>query len=366
MYTESHHNSHRLIDLKERVKELGGGSCLENVPDEFLGITKLENLILSLEEQAENKLHVESLPSHYFLELTNICNLRCPLCPTGSRQSSRPKGKMNTTLFKGIVDQCSDVMLKVFVQNWGESTLHGDIVELIRYCSSKGIFVRLSTNLSLKYDGAFLERLMCSGLAQIHCDVDGITQEVYEKYRQKGKLDQVLVNLKRLVSLKNERQLKVPEIEAALIVSRINEHQVEDFKFMMREMGVDRITVDRLQVNPNTGLDWLPDNKGLRYNNYLRENDAAKRCARLWDSLCVCWDGSVSACCVVDDPVADFANIRGKTVSEVWNNSVFQSARSVFGPSPQEKPHTICHICCNKLWSKNLSRVGDSFGIRLS
>ena len=42
-------------------------------------------------------------PSQLFIEPTNICNAKCPLCPTGSGKLKRKKGMMGFNTFKKIL-----------------------------------------------------------------------------------------------------------------------------------------------------------------------------------------------------------------------------------------------------------------------
>ena len=44
------------------------------------------------------------LPYTIMIEPTNLCNLQCPLCPTGARTLKRPLGQMEIDTFKKIVD----------------------------------------------------------------------------------------------------------------------------------------------------------------------------------------------------------------------------------------------------------------------
>ena len=58
-------------------------------------------------------------PVHLKLELTNYCNLSCPMCPHQSMQ--RPVGYMSPTLFRRIIDQAVPELEFAYVHHLGES-----------------------------------------------------------------------------------------------------------------------------------------------------------------------------------------------------------------------------------------------------
>ena len=80
---------------------------------------------------------------------------------------------------------------------------------MIRYAVDSGVFVRLSTNLSIKYPVGYLEQFIKSGLGRLIVDIDGTTQDVYEKYRQNGNLNTVLKNLDDAIKIKKQNKTQI-------------------------------------------------------------------------------------------------------------------------------------------------------------
>ena len=81
---------------------------------------------------------------------------------------------------------------------------------MLKYAKSKGIWSRISSNLSLEFKDGYLEDLVKSGLSLLHIDVDGLDQEVYAKYRKKGNLSVVINNLKKIIEIKKTHNLNEP------------------------------------------------------------------------------------------------------------------------------------------------------------
>ena len=132
------------------------GFHLYDVPNDFRTESKVENYKLSLKEEKQQKLILTSKPYHIDLEPTNICNLRCPLCSTGVDVETRKKGTLTFEKFKHLIDQSKDTILHLSLQNWGEATLVKDLPKMIKYASENGVYTRLSTNFSIKYNDSSL------------------------------------------------------------------------------------------------------------------------------------------------------------------------------------------------------------------
>ena len=233
------------------------GFHLYDVPSDFRTESKVQNYKLSLKEEKQQKLILESKPYHIDIEPTNICNLKCPLCSTGIDAKTRKKGTLTFEKFKHLIDESKDTILQLSLQNWGEPTLVTDLPKMIRYAVDSGVFVRLSTNLSIKYPVGYLEQFIKSGLGRLIVDIDGTTQDVYEKYRQNGNLNTVLKNLEDAIKIKKQNKLQYPIIQARMLVMKHNEHQIDEFKELVRKLRVDEIELGNIQLNPNTASTTL-------------------------------------------------------------------------------------------------------------
>jgi len=350
----------------QQINKVGDNKYIDHISNQFITERKLENFLLAREEERSKATLLKSKPYHLVIEPTNTCNLGCPLCPTGLGEQTRAKGKMKINQFTKLIDEIYETTLEIYFQNWGESTLLAELPNMIEYTSSRGIWTNLSTNFSREYKKGYLKKLMGSGLALLHVDLDGVTQEVYEKYRMKGNLALVLKNIKKSVELKKQLGKEFPYIEVVMLAMRHNEHQFDEFEKLALDLGVDGYSIDKIQVDPNSNSSqhWLPENKEYIYPTYkgLKRNT---QCHWPWSGMVINWDGNVAPCCIVDDPKADFGNVSEHGIMGVWNNDFYVSSRAEFGDKRQIKKQTICNICKNETHSSDLQRVGDTFAITL-
>jgi len=339
---------------------------LYDIPEEFRTQKKYENFILAKQEERTQELILKSKPYHVEIEPTNICNLQCPLCSTGIQAKTRTKGIMTFENFKNLIDDIKDTTLQLALQNWGEPTLVKVIPKMIRYAADAGIFTHMSSNFSTKMSEDYLEDLITSGLGRLVTDVDGTTQEVYEQYRQGGSLQLVLDNIKKAVALKKQHNLKFPIIQAKMLVTKKNEHQIEEFKKLAKGLEVDEIEVGNIQLDPKSASEeWLPENDKYVYSTY-RGEERTTQCHWPWSGIVINWEGGVAPCSIVDDPGSDFGNVLNDGIWNVWNNEFYASARSTWTKGAKRNKTTICNICQNNTHNIRLLRVGRSFSLTMN
>ena len=68
---------------------------------------KLGNLVRVEWENLRKKEHVSGLPYITVLDPTNVCNLKCPICPTTREELLQPSGRIAVEKFGDLIDQVS-------------------------------------------------------------------------------------------------------------------------------------------------------------------------------------------------------------------------------------------------------------------
>jgi len=296
---------------------------------------------------------VWGMPYRYTIDPLNICNLHCPLCPTGLGILGREKGKMSLDNFKALIDQIASYAYIVEMYNWGEPFLHGDIFDMIHYAHSRKMAVRLSTNLN-RFNQEMAIETIKSGLDAINISVDGVTQETYERYRRGGKLSKVIDNIKTLVEEKENAKSHTPFITLRMLVNRYNEHEISRMRELAKILKVDAFSIGTTFVDTTNGdqvKEWLPLSEA--YSSYDYSSDQPENvwhCADLWESVTINWDGGLAPCCWLHQKGHDFENAFDHPIKIIWNGDAYQSSRRVFAfRGPKEGTiSTICTRCKGK------------------
>ena len=81
--------------------------------------------------RANSKAGMWGLPFSMSIEPTTSCNLRCPECPSGLREFTRPTGMLDTSLFRNIIDQVQEHLVYLLLYFQGEPYLHKQFFELV-------------------------------------------------------------------------------------------------------------------------------------------------------------------------------------------------------------------------------------------
>lgn len=301
---------------------------------------------------------LKSSPYILYIDPINICNLRCPLCPTG--QGIMPsQGKMPFETFVRIFDQFKAYNIyRVYLYNWGEPLLHPDIYHMIRYVSSRGVMTIMSTNLNAPINAESAAEMVESHLAYLNISMDGFTQSTYEKYRVRGNLDRVMANLRLLVETKRRLQSNLPCLAVQSIAFSHNEHELQQVREFAQQIGVDRFHIEPAILDMSTvatqgATQSLDANKGWmshqqEHRRYVEDKWRynPKACHFLWNTAVFRWDGEVFPCCVVYRDEDSFGNIKQEPFAKIWNGPKYRSARSLFGNSPSvDKAPTCCDLC---------------------
>ncbi len=289
-------------------------------------------------------------PVSISFEPTTSCNLRCPECPSGLRQFTRPTGMLQKNFFRDTIDDIYKELLYLIFYFQGEPYLNPDFLEMVKYASSKGIYTATSTNAHYLNDEA-AKRTVQSGLDRLIISIDGTTQDVYQQYRIGGNIDKVLEGAKNIVKWKKELKSKTPFIFFQFLVVKPNEHQIEDIKRLAKEVGVDEVRFKTAQVyeyetDPNNlipSLDKFSRYKKNTDGTYAAKNKLANRCWKLQHANVITWDGLVVPCCFDKDATHQLGNLKTQSFKQIWHNDNYKQFRNELIKS--RKNIDICANC---------------------
>jgi MoaA/NifB/PqqE/SkfB family radical SAM enzyme len=137
-----------------------------------------------------------SYKSMVLIEPTSVCNLACPLCPTGTKTLERANKFIPMDIFDRIVELTAPVAEGFILNLFGEPTFHPRFSEILAKTSHLPTW--LSTNLS--YGKQAVQELKRWPHLRVICSVDTLDPKQYEEYRVGGSYDTVLSNLAELAS----------------------------------------------------------------------------------------------------------------------------------------------------------------------
>lgn len=297
-------------------------------------------------------------PISISIEPTTSCNLRCPECPSGLRQFTRPTGMLKEDFFRKTIDELGEELMYLIFYFQGEPYLNPQFLEMVNYASKKKIYTATSTNAHY-LNGENAKKTVLSGLDRLIISIDGTTQETYSSYRIGGNLEKVLEGAKNIVKWKKELKSKTPHIIFQFLVVKPNEHQIEDVKKLGKEIGVDEVRFKTAQVydyenDPNQLIPTIE-----KYSRYQKtkngeskiKNEMLNHCWKLWHACVITWDGLVVPCCFDKDATHQLGDLKQKSFREIWFNGQYHNFRSAVLRSRSEID--ICKNCTEgtKVWA---------------
>jgi len=282
-----------------------------------------------------------------------VCNLRCPLCPTG-RRVGKNCHELTLDDVRFLLSRVGDFRY-VSLFGWGETFLNRDAFEIISLLKSKGKGVDVDSNLCIRKE-EILEQIETCEIDLLSVSLDGVDQESYEQYRHGGSFDVVFENLKRMKSAP-----KGPKrIEWQYLVSKKNVEHVDEAKELARELGVDirffdiGMYLDIFYANsPELEREWRTDEQIERMRTFAKPGEV---CHYMYNDPFIDPDGRVYPCCnaarapkvLLDQGYENvFGDLQKNTLGEIWNNDHYQMMRCLFAGRQYDgsgvKP--ICLMC---------------------
>lgn len=128
------------------------------------------------------------------------------------QRKSYKKGFVTFDAVKRIIDEgVSNNLYGVKFNIRGEPLLHPEIHEFVKYAKQRGLIdVYFNSNAMLLTDD-IARKLIDAGLDRLSISFEGITKDVYEKYRVGAKYETVLSNIEKIQSLKKNLELSIPK-----------------------------------------------------------------------------------------------------------------------------------------------------------
>lgn len=300
-----------------------------------------------------------SLPNHIQIDITNICNSHCQLCPSGLKYK-HPKGSISLSQFKSIVDSVKHCARVIGLFSWGEPFLHKDLPEMVEYLRRYCIITKLSTNIH-KYDENIYKRVFNTGMLDLAFSLHGLSQKTYEAYRPGMSYETNLKNMEKIIALREKLNSKDVHFELAFVVTKFNEHEVPELDDFCRQYKIDTLIVFSASLNmrfllynkdfsqrkePNEVTikrirshieKWQPRNNKYKrpldeiiFNNplLLKKSPVLTSCLDPWQIMYINYAGEVSPCCGSYNYETDsMGNVFKDNIESIWNNKKYQSAR---------------------------------------
>lgn len=257
-------------------------------------------------EENPKKLDPGDFPLHLDIEVTSLCNLRCPFCATTYSRNAIKNGFIKWVTVKKILDEAADNGLYACKFNFrGEPLLHKDLGKFIKYAKKKGIIdVFFNTNGTLLTERA-AKMLIDSGLDRLTVSFEGFDKKTYENSRVGANFEKVVANVERLRRIRERSGSGKPKIRVQAVLAPAIEKNIDKFISFWK----DRVD----QVSYNEMLDNVPGKIKTVRSPWI--------CPFPYQRMTIMWDGSITFCYNDNYGKLIVGNVKKMSLKEAWKSS---------------------------------------------
>lgn len=296
-------------------------------------------------------------PTRLWIEPTNVCNLKCRLCPNKDIPKEQ-KGFMNFELYKEIIDQSCDYLHDIYLFHRGESLLHPKIIDMIKYANSKNIKTVLHTNATVLNEELSKE-LIDAKLDFISFSFDGYDKEMYESNKPPAKYEKTLFKITELLKLKKEIGANVPYTRIQ-VIEYTNGYDKEKLKEQKKTFlkNFENLLLDEFVIR-------IPHNWGGSIPILENVEELKKMgfkyvpCPFLWYSLTIFYDGKVVPCPQDWFGKISIGDVRENSLVDIFNSDKIMNLRETISNGDIENM-SPCNSC-DRVWRKTFLGVPTDY-----
>lgn len=309
---------------------------------------KFDRKYLKKVNKALNLVGITPMPKRvptYFIELTNKCNLKCPMCPR-SDTAERGLGRMDFELFKYVIDEIKGHGGATFIglNRFGESLLYDKFVEATVYAKKQ----LPDTHLGVVSNATLLTKEMThsiideSALDKIAFSLDSLDPEEYASGRVGATLEKVLENIDYFTEYKKKKGSKINTFMNTVL---IHEH-FDELKAIYERFGKDYKINFKPVAHYGVSQNW---DKIKFYKQYNQTP-----CIQPWQRMNIFYNGDVNICCGDVEGELIVGNIKEQSIREIWHSERVQEIRKKHMALDFDDLH-VCLACSgiNADWYKD-------------
>ncbi|MDD2964267.1 MAG: SPASM domain-containing protein [Bacteroidales bacterium] len=274
----------------------------------YITLSKVMNLLRSLFFWFFNIETINSYPVFLRIEISRMCHVNCLYCSEPKENRFYPFEKYST-----LINLLKKYIVVIQLYEIGEPLENREIIKYIEFANRNRIGTIISSNLSIQREDFFWKDLVLSGLDKMIVAIDGITSNVYKKYRRNGDLNLVMSNLKKILYYKRIHNSKI-KIEWQMIDFIWNKSEQVLAKQLSFQLGCDEFRI-------------IPNSYGKsNWSNtpHLR----TKNCIFPYITFIVNVKNIIRPCPIIYNKDVSLGNLNKENFNEIWNGDEIKKIRS--------------------------------------
>lgn len=277
-----------------------------------------------------------------YIEISNICNLKCSFCPTSKRKAK----SLSKEEFKIILEKIRPFTKYIYLHVKGEPLFHKDIIEFLKISKELGFFVNITTNGTLisRYskllNGDLAPRQINFSLHSFDGNLDSINNDNYLKNiinftKESLKNNKTYISLRLWNFNQNDKESSQQKGNREILKVIENEFSL-DFKIAdILTPGKGLKIADKLFINSDLEFKW-PDIK----DNYENEDGF---CYGLRNQIAILSNGIVVPCCLDGEGIINLGNVLEEDFKDILEK---ERTKDIYnGFSNNKAVEKLCKKC---------------------
>ena len=270
-----------------------------------------------------------------YIEITNVCNLKCSFCP----QTLRKSKTMSLEDFEKVLIQIKPFTDYIYLHVKGEPLIHSDLGEILDMCEKYNLFVNITTNGTLinKIKDKILNK---PALRQINFSLHSF--DVNDIYITKKEYITNIINYIN-ESINTIFSLRLWNLDN----NNINDKNKEILRIIENEFSLN-YHIEDVEINKN-GIKlrdkvYLNQDKEFKWpslSEYVISDNGF--CYGLRNQIAILVDGTVVPCCLDGEGVISLGNIFDNSFSNIINSK--RASDILEGFSNRKCIEELCKKC---------------------
>ena len=264
-----------------------------------------------------------------YIEITNICNLKCRFCP----ETNRNKKFMSLEDFEEVIKKIHKHTKLVFLHVKGEPLLHTDFEKILKVLEKYNLKANITTNGTLIKEKLEIIK-NAKSVRQINFSIHSITQNqnfnkeyLMNIFNSVEKLKNIIISYR----LWNLKSIKENDVNNEVIKVLEDYYNVLDLKRKLANNDFIKIK-DNLYINQDIEFSWPNINSKIIIEK--------GRCLALKEQIAILVDGTVVPCCLDNNGDIPLGNILEESLEDILNKPKSKIIKKNF-----ENSIITCKLC---------------------
>lgn len=306
------------------------------------------NRALNTTEYQQRRTRLTSRPLAIFLELTQNCNLSCPMCRFGEKYN--PAWNMPMEMFERIADELFDTAVLVDLRGWGESTILKNFDRFVDITLRHRPQLRLVTNAQVNRPDVWETLMAAHSTITVSCDA--ADPELFARLRRGGTVDRLRRTVATIVAARDRYQAPRESVLFNSVVSLDNLHDLCNLVDLAADLDLPRVVLHPI-VGPLDDPANLRNDLAGTERAYAQAAERARErgivlqagaapdpalaivdrvrqppCIHPWSYAYVNYNGGVGFCDhLIGNPQFVLGSLKDHSFEEIWNGDEWAALR---------------------------------------